>query len=143
MVKRVVMKRALFALLVATFTLPELSAVAAEPDAVITRKALGCSKVETLLRIRELAETGHKKESQHLGLSSVSKGDCILLSGRTEVLRERFSDTDICVRLIDRTDCVWVSSRIIETRSGPKVSGRPSAKVRKDALEDGGSSRLY
>jgi hypothetical protein len=103
-------------LLLTSIVLSGFAAAASEPNSTIIRKALACSKPETLLRIRELTWSGDRNAGQRLGLDSVARGDCILLESRTHVFQESFSDTDICVRPVGQTKCVWVSPSVLVKR---------------------------
>jgi hypothetical protein len=127
------MNKTLCAVILAGSTVIGLPVAAAQPEAEITRRTLGCYQKETLHRIDELSQAGDMQSTQKLGRNSISKGDCVLLEGRTKVSREKFSGNYVCVRAAYQDDCVWISPNTVEARSA-------SAPVQEDFETSGQGS---
>jgi hypothetical protein len=108
------MNKPVSALILTVGILIGFPATAEEANGEILRKALGCYQMETLLRMDELSQVGHSEETQRLGLDSIANGDCVLLEGRTQVFKEKFSDGYVCVRAAGQHGCLWVTASKVE-----------------------------
>ncbi len=107
------MKRVWLALLTIWWMANAATTLAAEPDAVVVAKSIGCYQVDIMYRYDELFQSGEKRAAQSLLLNALAKSECIILPGKTRAARERYLDRRTCIRLDYLSNCIWVENPVL------------------------------
>ncbi len=86
---------------------------AAESDAIVVARSIGCYRVDIMHRYDELFQSGEKHAAQSLLLSALAKSECIILPGKTRASREQYLDRRTCIRPDHLSSCIWVENPVL------------------------------
>jgi hypothetical protein len=86
---------------------------AAESDAVIVVRSIGCYQLDIMHRYDELFQSGERRAAQSLLLNALARSECIILPSKTRASREHYIDRRTCIRLDHLTTCIWVENPVL------------------------------
>jgi hypothetical protein len=86
---------------------------AAEPDAVVVVKSIGCYQLDIMHRYDELFQLGERRAAQSLLLNALARSECIILPGKTRASREQYLDRRTCIRPDNLSSCIWVENPVL------------------------------
>jgi hypothetical protein len=107
------MKRVGLALLMMWLMANVTTTFAAESDAVVAVRSIGCYQLDIMHRYDELFQSGERRAAQSLLLSALAKSECIILPGKTRALREQYIDRRTCIRPDHLATCIWVENPVL------------------------------
>jgi hypothetical protein len=107
------MKRVGLALLLMWSIANAAATFAAEPDAIVVARSIGCYRVDIMHRYDELFQSGERRAAQSLLLNALAKSECIILPGKTRAAREQYLERRTCIRPDHLSSCIWVENPVL------------------------------